>query len=84
MLAETEQGRIDGLVAAAGTAFLIGTGVATGDILVTIARGFRDQIVGPAVGAVAGGVDVFVIAPVGRAVDRVRHGDASDERADGD
>jgi len=76
MLAETEQARVDGLVGAAGTAFIIGTGVATGDVLVILARGFRDQIAAPAVGAVVGGVDVFVIAPVGRVVDRVRQGDA--------
>jgi uncharacterized membrane protein YjjP (DUF1212 family) len=82
LLAETERARVDGLVAAAGMAFLIGTGVATGDILIALARGLRDQVVAPAVGAVAGGVDVLVIAPVGRAVDRVRHVDPGDDNAD--
>jgi hypothetical protein len=84
MLAETERARVDGLVGAAGTAFIIGIGVATGDVLVILARGFRDQIAGPAVGAVVGGVDVFVIAPVGRVVDRVRQGDAGPAGAAGD
>jgi uncharacterized membrane protein YjjP (DUF1212 family) len=77
MLAETEAARINGLVAAAGSAFLVGTGVATGDILLLAIRGVRDRIVAPAVGAVVGGVDVMVIGPVGRAVDRVRQGDTA-------
>ena len=67
MLAETEAARINGLIGAAGTAFLIGVGVATGDILVMFARGVG-RSVGPAVGAVTGGVDVLVIQPVGRVV----------------
>jgi uncharacterized membrane protein YjjP (DUF1212 family) len=75
MLAETDVARLTGLVDAAGTAFIVGTGVATGDILVQMLRGVRDQIVAPAVGAVVSGVDVAVIGPVERAVDRVRQGD---------
>jgi hypothetical protein len=52
MLADTEAARLNGLVAAAGTAFLIGTGVAIGDILVLTIRGVRDRVVAPAVGIV--------------------------------
>jgi uncharacterized membrane protein YjjP (DUF1212 family) len=75
MLAETDAARISGLAAAAGTAFVIGTGVAIGDILILIIRGVRDRVVAPAVGKVAEGVEVLVIVPVGRAVERARHGD---------
>ena len=74
MLAETEQARVNGLVAAAGTGFLIGIGVAFGDVLVGLIRGVRDQVVVPVVGAVAGGVEVFVVGPVGRAVEQARGG----------
>jgi hypothetical protein len=76
MLADTDAARISGLAAAAGTAFVIGTGVAMGDILVKVIRGVRDRVVAPAVGKVAEGVEVLVIVPVGRAVERARHGEA--------
>ena len=75
MLAETEAARISGLIAAFGTALLIGTGVATGDILVLAVRRVRDRVVVPAVGAVADGVEVLVIEPVGRVVGRARRSD---------
>jgi hypothetical protein len=81
MLADTDAARISGLAAAAGTAFVIGTGVAMGDILVKVIRGVRDRVVAPAVGRVAEGVEVMVIVPVGRAVDRARHGEASSTQA---
>jgi hypothetical protein len=89
MLAETDAARINGLIGAIGTAFIIGTGVALGDILVQAIRGVRDQVVTPAVGAVAGGVEVLVIEPVGRAVNRARRpeqtaGDLADDGAKGD
>ena len=77
MLAATDAARISGLAAAAGTAFVIGTGVAIGDILTLVIRGVRDQVVAPAVGKVAEGVEVLVIVPVGRAVERARHGDTT-------
>ena len=73
MLAETNVARIDGLIAAAGTAFVIGTGVAMGDILVLLIRGVRRSGRRPAVGAVAGGVEVLIVAPMGRVVERARH-----------
>jgi len=73
MLAETDAARINGLLGAIGTAFVIGTGVALGDILVLAVRGVRDQVVAPAFGAFAGGVDVLIIEPVGRVVGRARH-----------
>ncbi len=76
MLAETDAARISGLAASAGTAFVIGTGVAIGDILVMAGLGVRDRVVAPAVGAVAEGVEVLVVVPVGRAVERARHGEA--------
>ncbi|HET9346848.1 MAG TPA: threonine/serine exporter family protein [Candidatus Limnocylindrales bacterium] len=67
MLAETDTARINGLLGAAATAFLIGVGVAAGDIVVMLVRGVG-RGVRPAVGAVTGGVDVLVIQPVGRVV----------------
>jgi uncharacterized membrane protein YjjP (DUF1212 family) len=70
MLAITNAARIDGLLAAATTAFLLGTGVASGDIIVATARRLRERVVVPAVGAVAGGVDVLVVEPVERVADR--------------
>ena len=68
MLAVTDAARIGGLVAAAGTAFIIGTGVATGDIAVTMLSRVRHGIVAPAVGAMADRVDVLIVGPVSRAV----------------
>ena len=47
-----------------------------GDILVKVIRGVRDRVVAPAVGKVAEGVEVLVIVPVGRVVERARHGEA--------
>ena len=75
MLAETDAARISGLLAAAGTAFIIGTGVAIGDNLVLVVSGVRDRVVAPAVGAVAEGVEVLVVVPVGRAVGWARRGE---------
>jgi uncharacterized membrane protein YjjP (DUF1212 family) len=83
MLAGTDSARISGLAAAAGTAFIIGTGVAIGDILILIIRGLRDRVVAPAVGKVAEGVEVLVVVPVGRAVERARHGETSASIRDG-
>lgn len=83
MLSGTEAARVNGLVAAAGTAFVIGTGVALGDVLVLAIRGVRDRMVAPAVGAVAGGIEVLVIEPMGRVVERARHPDRPEtSRAD--
>ncbi len=70
MLARTNAARIEGLLAAATTAFLLGTGVASGDIIISTARRLRERVVQPAVGAVAGGVDVFLVDPVERAAER--------------
>jgi hypothetical protein len=61
-------------VSAATTGFVIGIGVALGDIVVGLVRDVRDQVVVPVVGAVAGGVDVFVVGPVGRAMEQARGG----------
>ncbi|HEX5827510.1 MAG TPA: threonine/serine exporter family protein [Candidatus Limnocylindrales bacterium] len=72
MLADTEQARVNGLVAAVSTGFYIGIGVAFGDVLIGLIRGVRDQVVVPVVGAVAEGVEVFVVGPVGRVVDQAR------------
>jgi uncharacterized membrane protein YjjP (DUF1212 family) len=76
MLASTDAGRVAGLVEAAATAFLIGTGVATGDIIVLAIRRVRDRVVSPAVGAVTSGLDVLVVSPVERVVSRARGGPA--------
>jgi uncharacterized membrane protein YjjP (DUF1212 family) len=70
MLAPTNGERLAGLIAAAVTAFMLGTGVASGDIIVTTARRIRTKVVEPAVDAMSGGVDVFVVTPVERAVNR--------------
>jgi uncharacterized membrane protein YjjP (DUF1212 family) len=72
LLAETDIARISGLIGATATAFLIGTGVATGDIVVATIRRIRERIVSPTVDAVTGGIDVLVVAPVGRAVNAAR------------
>ncbi len=72
MLAETDAARVSGLIGAAATAFLIGTGVASGDIIVTTLRGVREQVVAPAVEAVTGGVEVLIVARVERAVAHAR------------
>ncbi len=68
LLADTDPARIAGLIDATATAFLLGTGVATGDIIVTTVRRIREHIVVPAIDALAGGVNVLVVSPVGRAV----------------
>lgn len=76
MLAPTDLGRVVGLIAAVVTAFLIGVGVASGDIVLLAIRRIRDRIVAPAVDAavdaVAEGVEVLVSGPVERAVGRLR------------
>lgn len=71
MLANTDAARIGGLLSAAGTAFLIGTGVASGDIIVSTIRRLRYDYVNPAVDMVASGVGDFIVTPVGRVVDQV-------------
>jgi hypothetical protein len=70
MLARTNQERVEGLIVAAGTAFVLGVGVASGDIIVSAARRIRTRVVTPAVDAMAGGVDVFVVTPVEHAAER--------------
>ena len=70
MLAPTDVARVSGLLAAAGTAFLVGTGVASGDILVMAFRRVRDDLVAPAVDAVTGGIEVYIVEPVERRVGR--------------
>ncbi len=70
MLAATDVARVSGLLAAAGAAFLVGTGVASGDILVMAVQRVREQLVTPAVDAVAGGIEVYLVAPVERVVGR--------------
>jgi uncharacterized membrane protein YjjP (DUF1212 family) len=60
MLATSDLLRVIGLLDAAVTAFLIGVGVASGDIIVVAIRGVRDRVVVPAVGLVSDGVDIVV------------------------
>ena len=81
LLAPTDTERITGLVAAAATAFTLGVGVGMGDIIVATALNVRDKVVAPAVDVVAGGVDDFIVAPVGRAV-RGHHADDAGEGRD--
>jgi uncharacterized membrane protein YjjP (DUF1212 family) len=67
LLARNDAARIVGLVGAAGTAFLIGAGVASGAIVVTTIRRMRTQV-SPAIDTVTSGLEVKVVAPVDRYV----------------
>jgi uncharacterized membrane protein YjjB (DUF3815 family) len=78
MLATVDAVRVGGLIDATATAFLVGVGVASGDIAVVVVRRIRERIVAPAVDAVAGGVDILVVRPVGRAL-----GGATEATGDG-
>ncbi len=78
MLAPTNDLRIAGMLAAGGTAFLLGTGVASGDIIVLTARRLRDRVVDPAVDAMSEGIDVLVVTPVEHALERLHGRRATD------
>ena len=67
LLAHSDAARIVGLVGAAGTAFLIGAGVASGDIVVTTVRRMRARVT-PAIDTVTTGFETIVVAPVDRYV----------------
>jgi uncharacterized membrane protein YjjP (DUF1212 family)/uncharacterized membrane protein YjjB (DUF3815 family) len=67
LLAPSDAARFSGLWNAVLVAFLLGIGVAAGDIIVTSIRRVRRSVVEPAFGAVADGVQVFVVAPIERA-----------------
>jgi len=89
MLAQADAARVSGLIDATAAAFLIGVGVAIGDIVVATVRTIREQVVGPAVDAVAGNVEVLVINPVGRVIgaalphaDRAAAGEAAGDDDD--
>jgi uncharacterized membrane protein YjjP (DUF1212 family) len=84
MLASTDAARASGLVGAAVTAFLIGTGVASGDIVVTAISRARTRIVAPAVGALGDGVEVLVVRPVERLVGHVRDGESASDGSGAD
>jgi len=66
MLAETQVQQIALLGDALGTAFAIGVGVASGDIVVATYQGLRERIVEPAVGAVSDGVAALIVRPAER------------------
>ncbi len=74
MLAESDVDRVVGLLAAAGTAFVIGTGVASGDIVVATVRIFRDEVVPRAIEVASEGVDTLVVTPFERITARRRPG----------
>ncbi len=80
LLAHSDAARIVGLVGAAGTAFLIGAGVASGDIVVTTVRRMRDRVT-PAIDTVTTGFETIVVAPVDRYV-RERTGSAKSPSRD--
>jgi uncharacterized membrane protein YjjP (DUF1212 family) len=89
MLAQADAARVSGLIDATAAAFLIGVGVAIGDIVVATVRTIREQVVAPAVDAVAGNVEVLVINPVGRVIgaalphaDRAAAGEAAGDDDD--
>jgi len=67
LLSPADAARVVGLVGAAGTAFLIGAGVASGDIVVTTVRRMRARVT-PAIDVVTSGIEVNVVAPVDRYV----------------
>ena len=83
LLSPADAARVVGLVGAAGTAFLIGAGVASGDIVVTTVRRMRARVT-PAIDVVTSGIEVNVVAPVDRYV-RERAGSVftSRDRDDG-
>ncbi|HEY2887517.1 MAG TPA: threonine/serine exporter family protein, partial [Candidatus Limnocylindrales bacterium] len=66
MLAPTDLTRLLGLLAAGVAAFLIGAGVAIGEILVRVVRNVRRSVVAPAVGMVADGIQVGIAGAVQR------------------
>jgi uncharacterized membrane protein YjjP (DUF1212 family) len=70
MLAESDVEQVVGLLGAATTAFAIGAGVASGDILVTTVRRVRDQVIPGAIEAAAGRVDMLVVTPFERILGR--------------
>ena len=82
LLAPDDAARVIGLVGAAGTAFVIGAGVASGDIVVTTVRRMRARVT-PAIDTVATGIGVNVVAPVDRYV-RERAGSVFVSRDGGD
>ena len=70
LLADGDVQRIVGLLAAAGTAFAIGVGVASGDIIVATVRRFRERVIPSAIEAAVEGVDSFVVVPFEQLVGR--------------
>jgi uncharacterized membrane protein YjjP (DUF1212 family) len=84
MLARTEQAQVAGLLNAVGTAFLIGTGVASGDIVVSLVVHAREQFVAPAVRAVANDIDVLIVTPVERVVTRGRRDSGAADEPESD
>ena len=70
MLAESDVEQVVGLLGAATTAFAIGAGVASGDILVTTVRRVRDHVIPGAIEAAAGRVDTLVVTPFERILGR--------------
>jgi uncharacterized membrane protein YjjB (DUF3815 family) len=63
LLAESDLERLVGLLGAAGTAFVIGTGVAAGDVVMTTLRRLRERVIPGAIEAAAGGLDSLVVVP---------------------
>jgi uncharacterized membrane protein YjjP (DUF1212 family) len=70
MLAPTQALQIRLLIDALVTAFAIGVGVASGDIIVATLQRVRERIVEPAMGAVSGGVTALVVGAAGDGDDR--------------
>jgi uncharacterized membrane protein YjjP (DUF1212 family) len=70
LLADTNVDRVVGLLAAAATAFAIGVGVASGDIVVATVRRFRERVIPSAIEAAVEGVDSFVVVPFEQIIGR--------------
>jgi uncharacterized membrane protein YjjP (DUF1212 family) len=68
LLAESDLERLVGLLGAAGTAFVIGTGVASGDVIIATLRRLRERVIPDAIEAAVGSVDAMVIVPFERVV----------------
>jgi uncharacterized membrane protein YjjP (DUF1212 family) len=82
LLAESDVDRIVGLLAAAATAFAIGVGVASGDIIVATVRRFRDRVIPSAIEAAVEGVDSFVVVPFEHIVGRRKRSAAAEPDID--
>jgi uncharacterized membrane protein YjjP (DUF1212 family) len=84
LLAESDLERLVGLLGAAGTAFVIGTGVASGDVIIATLRRLRERVIPGAIEAAVGGVDAMVIVPFEQIIGGRKSRDAAASMSTGD